>query len=128
MTTQLSTLTGTDKQIAWATDIRRDAITYLEMIVPAYDELIARNEASPLMIRTYVALRDRRATRLVEVMEQTSAAWFIENRAQVVQLGPKYFAELAASAARAVDYDYAFGGDIVRSELRAADRAASAQA
>ena len=70
MTQQLVALTGSDKQVAWAEDIRREALETLATFRASAEKTIA----SPLVLKLQLRSIDGAAEWL---STQTDAGWFI---------------------------------------------------
>lgn len=74
--TMAMTLTGTDKQVAWATDIRDELIATMEREMAKPQRLIDRGVARPTQHNMVAQYRE-----VIDILGGiTSASWFIDNR------------------------------------------------
>lgn len=88
--TGLQELTGTDKQVAWATDLRQRVLT---IIVGRYSE---SPRASMAWVGSPSLVRDALVTALsAEVAKHTAAKWWIDNGDSAAQMVIKAAVEAA---------------------------------
>lgn len=87
---------GTEKQIAWATDIKAQM---LHMMVRAADLIVemAANAKSERTIRKYTAQSETLARGIVNVKACADATWFIDNRKRVTETDEDIIANAKAN-------------------------------
>ena len=76
----METLTGSEKQVAWATTIRAQLLADVDATIAKIDAANPNPDAKGQAVRGQVlAARERLA-------QQTSAAWFIDHRSDSPQM------------------------------------------
>lgn len=73
-------LTGTEKQVAWALDIRREMIKNLELNIQKVEKYIERMESRGKDATKYIEELDKYKIKLEKAKTETTARWFINNR------------------------------------------------
>lgn len=91
----MTTLTGSDKQITWAEDLRTQALQMAEDLIQRTHERIARNPNSELA-KAKLAEQERQ----IEALRQISdATWFINRRSSFCPKDSPHYAPINVATA-----------------------------
>lgn len=82
-------LTGTEKQIRWAEDIRSGIVNMYEGALAHIDYELTDDGLSEEEIEAFTQRRERYVREFAEILDsKTSAAWWIDHRIAPVTRGP----------------------------------------
>lgn len=78
----MKNLTGSEKQIAWANEIRANYTRWYDLAIADLDDDIADTENDEETIEDLTEQKDRIVSAFARILdEKTSAAWWIDHRA-----------------------------------------------
>lgn len=107
MTTSTITLTGSPKQIAWATELRTDAMLYLDTVISTFTTALETGDMTEQRTLEVSYLLHKRTSLRNEIAAETSATWFIDNKGSLPIAGANYAVKLA-------DAEFAYGEESTR--------------